>query len=177
MKALVLATALFAPITIIAQVRASEPSKAPNSTNSPLAVPLKQFIAVGALSDSPHSSVEKSTHASFSMSFPRFDVYSPQGFLLYHTDDIDQVHRFLSRSPRNLKHLRPIAGTDSWQAIASRFHLGDPSAWKSSHKRYVFLSILLVNCEACSIEQRILEKHGPRLSARGIEQETLVLSP
>ncbi len=141
-------------------------------------VPLAQFVQRGGILDSPGEGRGESTEFILSLTFPRFDVYSPRGDLIYRTVDLDELRHFLRHFPRSSRFLRPISGADNWSSIAAKFHLAEPTA-KSPPTRgdYIFLSLLLVNCNACSSERYLLESMNNRLAERHVHQEILVLSP
>jgi hypothetical protein len=130
----------------------------------------------GGINDTPKGKAKIKT--GFSLTFPRFNVYSLTGDLVYHTDNIDQIRRFLKHFPQSAKHLYPILGTDSWSSIASKYHLSDSSySQPLVNGHYIFLSLLLVDCEECSVEQELLEGMNNRLASQDVHQEVLVLSP
>jgi len=141
-------------------------------------ISVRQFMDAGGLNDNPKDMPSQAKiKANFTRTFPRFDVYSPTGDLVYHTNDLDQIGRFLKHFPRNARHLHPISGTDSWSSIASKYHLSDSlGSQLLANGHYTFLSLLLVDCEGCSIERELLEKMTNRLVSQDVHQEVLVLS-
>ena len=142
------------------------------------AASIQHFIEMGGINDDSASAIHKpKDNAAFSIVFPRFNVYSPVGDLIYHTTDLNKIRRFVDRFPRNIKQLHAIPGTENWSSIASKYHLDDPSTPTTSTGRYILLSLKAEGCHACSIEQEYLNKVADRLSSKHIRQEVLVLSP
>jgi hypothetical protein len=142
-------------------------------------VSLKQFVDNGGINDAPDTTIinKPAVKTTISLNFPRFDVYAPSGDLVYHTDDLDQIRRFLDHFPESAVHLEPIHGTAAWSSIASTYHLGDaPPPRSASQGHYTFLSLILDNCNPCSIERELLNKVSDKLSKQGVRQEILVLA-
>jgi hypothetical protein len=140
---------------------------------------LRQYAEAGGLNDAPDGPIHKlKGNAAFSLTFPRFDVYSPAGDLIYHTTDLNEIRHFLDRFPRSARNLHTISGTESWSSIASKYHLDNPSTPASSVRgRYTFLSLITEECNACSMERGVLDEMTSRLASQGVHQEVLVLSP
>jgi hypothetical protein len=140
-------------------------------------VQLKDFVDSGGVNDAAGTTLSRpGVKATFSLDFPRFDVYSSSGELIFHTNDLDQVRRFLDHFPRSADHLVPIAGTDNWSSIASKYHLEGAAQASGAQGHYTFLSLMLDQCNPCSIERDILTRASDKLSKQGVHQEILVLA-
>jgi hypothetical protein len=142
------------------------------------AVKLGSFIKSGGITDVSILQKDRSQtsqagyQAAFSLGFPRFDIYSPTGDLLYHTTDIDQVRHVLRNFRKISTRLSPLPRTDSWPEVVAKFPELQPSTGQ-----FIFLSIRIEDCDTCRIEEDLLAKAGKRDFSRQIRQEVLVLKP
>ena len=137
---------------------------------------LSAFNHSGGIRDGPNlppiNDASLAGEKVYSLSFPIFNVYSPNGKLVYHTFDINEIRSIVRRFNTVSKHFRPIPQTDTWAEIQERY-----PGLKGHDGHYVILSIRLEDCHACSLEEDVLRNARVRLTSLGITQRVLMLKP
>jgi len=126
---------------------------------------MAEYVSLGPIRDSAHPELV----------FPVFDLFSPNGDLVYHAGSVEEIVRFLKRGHQ--PHSQPL-GSASFQAdtlsgIATRY---PDIGWQTNLflGRYTLLFINASGCEACELQQKPMQHAA--LKRKGLNLVILTLA-
>jgi len=155
-----LSTSLFILLSIYAS-----PSWALKPVEQSASMKMGEYVSFGPVRDSAHPE----------LAFPVFDLFSPNGNLVYHAGSVEEIVHFLKHG--HLAHSHPPSDAsfqaDTLSGIAKRYpNIG----WQTNLLlgRYTLLFINASGCEACELQRKPMQHAA--LKRKGLNLVILTLA-
>lgn len=137
-------------------------------------MPFAVYEKAGPILDSPTDNLSANKSSAMPILFPVLDIYSKNGLLVFHGTFLDKNEAVLRGFPRSIRTLSPIPGAEPLSKVLQRFPtLASQSNLSNAH--YTILTISLVACEACSLQDDLLSHRQAHLTHAGAVSLSILL--